>query len=216
MATAAAAGEVWEVVLEGRQEGQQVLNVLYFRMRTSVDNVELRLLRALVECLLDTFVPAAASTYQYVRCHGKRVTPDVGPVVEIGTESGDLIQGATEGDAEPSFVSVCVNIHTTRGGRSGRGRMFLPAVPEGATTGSFVQTTQPYWLAIVAYLACVAGKFIHAGEPIGTNEIELGVMSRKIGGIKAPFLAAGFAAAVRLVPLNRLSHNVSRKVGRGS
>lgn len=214
--TTAATGEVWEVVLEGRQEGQQVLNVMYFRARGAIDNVELRLLRALVECLLTQFVPGASSNYQYVRCHGKRVTPDIGPVVEIGTEAGDVIQGDAEGDSLPTYASVCVNIHTTRGGRSGRGRMFLPAVPEGATSGSYVTTTQPYWLAIVAYLACVATKFIAASELSEANKFELGVMSRKIGGLKAPFAAAGFARAVRLQPLNRLSHNVSRKVGRGS
>lgn len=216
MATPATAGQIFEVALEGRQEGQQVMNIMYFRCRTAVDDIELRLLRALVECLLDTFVPAASSTYQYVRCVGKRVSPDLGPVLEIGTESGDVIQGAAVGDALPTYASVCVNIHTTRGGRVGRGRMFLPAVPEGATSGSFVVTTQPYWLAIVAYLACVAGKFIRQGEPLGSNDIEIGVMSRKIGGLKAPFLADGFAPAVRFQPLNRLSHNVSRRVGRGS
>lgn len=214
--TAAATGEVYEVVLECRQEGQQVLNVLHFQALTPIDNVETRLLRALVECLLTVLLPGSTSNLQYVECRGKRVYPDVGPVLEIGQEVGDTIQGADAGDSVPTFVSVCVNIHTSRGGRSGRGRMFLPGVPEGATQGSYIQTTNPYWGVILAYLACVAGKFITQTDPPAANRWQLGVMSRKLGGAKPPYTAAGFAPAVRLAPLNRLASTVSRKVGRGS
>lgn len=216
MPTPESAGAIWEVVLEGTQERQQVLNVMHFRMVTAVDDVEARLLRALVVCLLTVLRPQMGSNYQFVRVHGKRVSPDVGPVVELGPEVGDVLQGASEGDTEPTFVSVCVNIHTVRGGRSGRGRMFLPSVPEGATTGSFVEETNPYWTAVLAYLACVAGQFVHPTLDVGSNIIQMGVMSRKIGGAKPPYLAAGFAAATKLIPNLKLASTNSRKVGRGS
>lgn len=216
MPTPADVGEIWEVVLEGRQEGQQVLNIFHFRCDTAVDNIELRMLRALVECMLSTLIPVAASTFQYVRCYGKQVAPELGPIVEIGQEEGDVIQGAAVGDASPTFVSVCANIHSVRGGRSGRGRKFIAAVPEGATQGSYIPTANPYWVAILAFCACVAEKFIHVNEPLGNNQVSLGVMSRKIGGTKPPLNVNGFAAATRIVPLNRISHNVSRRVGRGS
>lgn len=216
MPTPAAAGEIHEVTLECRQEGQQVMNVLHFRADTPVDDMEIRLLRALVECLLTVLLPSAASTLQYVRAVGKRVAPDLGPVYEIGQNAGDVVQGAAEGDALPTFVSVCANIHTTRGGRSGRGRMFIPGVPEASSQGSFIQTTNPYWGVILAYVACVASKFINVGEPLGTNQVSLGVMSRKIGGPKPPYNPDGFAYATRIVPINRLASTLSRKVGRGS
>jgi hypothetical protein len=216
MPTEADVGEIWEVVLEGRQEGQQVLNVMHFRFDNNNSNVEENLLRALVECLLTVLLPTAASTYQYVRCMGKQVSPILGPIIEIGQEASDVIQGADVGDALPSFVSVCANIHTVRGGRSGRGRMFIPAIPESSTVGSFVSTVHPHWQAILAYLACVAAKFIHVGEPLGSEQISLGVMSRKIGGLKPPYSVDGFAAATRLVAKNALATTRSRKVGRGS
>lgn len=216
MPTPADVGEIWEVTLEGRQESQQVMNVMHFRIDSAVDDIEERLLRAMVECLLTVLLPGAASTYQYVRCMGKQVAPILGPIIEIGQEAGDVIQGADDGDALPSFVSVCANIHTVRGGKSGRGRMFIPAIPEDATQGSFIQTTNPFWAVILAYVACIATKFIHTDEPLGSNQISLGVMSRKIGGPKPPYLIDGFAAATRIVPKNRLATTNSRKVGHGS
>lgn len=215
MPTPAATGEVWEVTLEGTQEGQQVMNVMHFRIDGAINSVEEDLLRALVECLY-ALLPFSASTYQYVRCMGKQVYPILGPVIEIGQEEGDVVQGASLGDAMPSFVSVCANIHTSRGGRSGRGRMFIPAVPENATQGSYIPTGNPYWGAILAYVACVASKFIHTNEPLSGERVSLGVMSRKIGGAKPPYTVDGFAPATLIRPINRLSHNVSRKVGRGS
>ena len=214
--TVAAQGEVYEVVLECRQEGQQVLNVLHFQALTAIDNVETRLLRAMVECLLTVLLPDSTSNLQYVRCKGKRVFPTLGPVLEIGQEPGDVVQGAEVGDSVPTFVAVCANIHTSRGGRSGRGRMFIFGVPEGATQGSYIQTSNPYWTVILAYLACVAGKFITQSDPPAANRWQLGVMSRKLGGPKPPYTADGFAAATRITPNNRLASMVSRKVGHGS
>lgn len=216
MPVTAAAGEVYEVVMEGRQEGQQVLNVMHFRARGPVDDVELRLLRAMVVCLFTTLRPSMGSTYQFVRCYGKRVVPDVGPLVESYPEAGEVVQGGDEGDTLPSYSSIVVNIHTTRGGRVGRGRMFIPGIPESATVGSFVETTNPYWAQILAYLACVAAAFVTPSELAEANKWQMGVMSRKIGGPKPPYLTTGFAPATALKPNNALATTRSRKVGRGS
>lgn len=209
-------GDIFEVVVHCRQEGQQVLNVLFFRADTDIDDIVERLLRALMLCWIEFLLPISGSNLQLVKVAAKRVAPDLGPVEELGPEATDVIQGAAVGDTHPTYVSVCTNIHTVRGGRSGRGRMFTAGVPEGVTQGSFIQTTNPYWAAFLAFVACIADKFIHQGEPLGAQQLSLGVMSRKIGGVKAPFNINGFAAATKLIPLNRLSHNVSRRVGRGS
>jgi len=216
MPTPAAQGEVWEVITEGTQEGQQVLNVWHFRCDNDVDDIESRMLRAIMECFLENIIPVAASTFQLTRVHGKRVYPDLGPIVEVVPGPGDTVQGEAVGDATPSFVSCCINIHTSRGGRVGRGRKFIMAVPESATQGSALPPGNAYWIAILAFAACIAGKFIHGGDPLGPNQISLGVMSRKLGGPKPPYTIQGFAPATVLKPVALLSHNVSRKVRRGS
>lgn len=212
----AAQGEVWEVTTEGTQEGQQVMNIWHFRCDTAVDDVESRMLRAIMECFLLHIIPVAASTFQLTRVHGKRVYPNLGPIIEVVPEATDEVEGQAVGDATPSFVSVCIGIHTARGGREGRGRKFIMAVPEGATQGSVIPPTNAYWLAILAFAACVAGKFINTDEPLDANRISVGVMSRKLGGPKPPYTVDGFAPAINLKPLTRISHTVTRKVGRGS
>lgn len=216
MATPASAGEIWEVVQHCRQEGQEVLNVMHFRMVTAVDDIEARLLRALIVCLLTLLRPTMGSNFQFVKMSAKRVTPDLGPIIELAPEPTDQVQGAAEGDTLPAHCSICVNIHTTRGGRSGRGRMFIAGIPEGATSGSYIEQTNPHWQAILDYLACVAAAFVKPTVDAGSNVIQFGVMSRKIGGLKPPYIAAGFAAATKLVARNIVGSTNSRKVGRGS
>ena len=216
MPTPAAQNELWEVTTEGSQEGQQVMMVWHFLCETAVDNVELRMLRAIMECLLTTLIPQAASTFQLTRVYGKRVSPTLGPIIEVVPGGTDVVQGQTEEGALPSYSSVCINIHTTPGGPSGRGRKFLMGVQKLATQDSFFPPTAPYWLAVLAFCACVADKFIHTGEPIGTNQIAVGIYSRKIGGSEYPYNVNGFAPATVLKPVNLVSHNVSRKVRRGS
>jgi hypothetical protein len=217
MATPASAGDIFEVVQHARQEGQEVLNVMYFRCATAVDDIEVRLLRALIICLTTQLVPTMGSNYQFVKMSCKRVTPTLGPIIEVGPEAGDNLQGDAEGDTLPSHCSICVNIHTTRGGRSGRGRMFLAGIPEGASSGSFIETTNPHWAAILAYLACVASQFVKPTVDVGSNIIQLGVMSRKLAAVnKPPFPAGAFAPATKLVPRNQIGSSNSRKVGKGS
>lgn len=223
MATPAALGEIHEVVLKMRQESQTVLNVLFFRCDSAVDDMELRLLVALLTCLATILRPVAASTWQIVGAQGKRVYPDLGPIYESGPVDPDAVQGEATGDALPSFCSIVTNIHTTRGGRSGRGRMFIPGIPEGATQGSAIPTTNPYWTAILAYVACIASSFIKTGSELGSNRIALGVLSRKLGGLgpdgkprKPPYLAEQWARATKLIPNNLIKTTNSRKIGHGN
>lgn len=214
MPVTAAAGEVWQVLIQGVIEGQQCENVLYFRSQAGDTDVVAHLLQALLTCFLEGLVPHLASTYTFDRLLAKRVTPDVGPDIELVAGEGVATQGAEAGDAEPSFVSALISLHTTRAGRSGRGRMFIPGVAEGDTTASKIGIETPLWAAIIAFVACMVGQFFTRDVPADGNW-EWGVESRKIGGLKPPFLAAGFAPLTRAVPQQYLATTRSRKVGRG-
>lgn len=219
MATPAAAGEIHEVVLKQRQENQQVLNVLHFQCDTAVDDMETRLLLALITCLTTILRPGAASTWQVVGIQGKRVYPDVGPIYEIGPPDPEEVQGEATGDALPTFCSIVVNIHSLRGGRSGRGRMFIAGIPEAASQGSHIETTNPYWTIIINYLACVAASFIHSATDLDTNQISLGVLSRTVptgATNKPPYINGQWARATKLVPNNLIKTTNSRKIGHGN
>lgn len=213
--TAGVAGTIHQCDMLMRQEGQEIMNSFFLRCTTEVDSMEERALRALLECYLNHVIPVSGSNLLITGVRGKQVSPVLGPIYEIVPLGTDVVQGEEEGDTLPTHISLCINLHSERGGRSGRGRLFLPGIPEGASQGSYIQATNPYWIALLAFIACLAGKFINPGEPLNPNRLDWGVMSRKIGGAKPPYDINGFALLTRAVPRNILGSSNSRKVGRG-
>jgi hypothetical protein len=213
--TIGAVGTIHQIDVLMRQEGQHIMNSFFVQVDSTVDSMETRVLRAILDCFLEILIPASGSNLLVETVRGKEVAPTLGPIYEIQPLATETVQGEATGDTLPSHISLAVNLHTTRGGRSGRGRFFIPGIPEAASQGSFIQTTNPYWTVILAFVACLASKLIHVNEPIGTNQVSWGVMSRKLGGVKPPYLVTGFAPVTRAVARNILGSSNSRKVGRG-
>lgn len=213
--TVGVTGTIHQVDVLMRQEGQHIMNSFFVRIDSTVDNLETRVLRAIMECYMNILIPHSGSNLLIETVRGKEVSPTLGPIYELAPEATDNVQGDDVGDTLPSHVSLCVNLHSTRGGRSGRGRFFIPGVPESASQGSYILSTNIYWTTILAFVACLATKLIHVGEPIGTNQVSWGVMSRKLGGLKPPYNSVGFATVTRAVPRSILGSSNSRKVGRG-
>lgn len=208
-------GEIHELTVHGRLEGQQALNVMFFQATTTSDTIETQLLRAMIICLTTTLIPGLGSNYTLEKVASKRVYPTLGPIIELAPLGTDDVTGESAGDTLPSFVSALISIQTTRGGRSGRGRMFIPGIPEGSTSGSSILTESPAWGAIVAYVACVAAQFLKSVDLPANDQWNLGVLSRKLGNDKPPYLLAQFAPATSLIPKRLLSTTRSRKVGHG-
>lgn len=209
----AAQGEVWQLRIEGRQEGQQVINVMHFRAETASDDVQTRLFTAILTCFITTLLPKLSSQYKFERLIGKRVSPDVGPDVIMLDETSVLAQGNAA--ALPSYASAVLSIRTTRAGRSGRGRMFIGGIPELATTNSAFDPASEFWLALIAFVACVGTKFL-VPDVAQPNQWSFGVMSRKLGGVKPPFAANGYAPYTSIEPKSLVATTRSRKVGHGS
>jgi hypothetical protein len=216
MAFVAAAEEIYLVQIDQRLEEQQALNILMFRTHLGDNDVETHLLKKILDCVMASLVPIMPKTYELVGVHGVRCSPTTGPPLSVFPVAGDIVAGDAAREALPSFCSTLVSIQSERGGRSGRGRMFIPGVPEVATEGSKIIPESPYWAGILAYVACIAAAFIHSGEFPVANQWEIGVMSRKIGGPKPPFLSTGFSPALRLTPRDLIATTRSRKVGHGS
>lgn len=209
----ATANDIWQVRIEGRQEGQDVFNVLHFSSLNGDTDVLTNLLTAILQCFITTLLPKMSSQYKFQRIIGKRVSPDVGPDVVLLDDTNILAAGNAA--ALPTFSSAVMSIRTVRGGRSGRGRMFIGGIPENATTNSAFDQASDFWLALIAFAACVATKFLTLDVP-AANSWAFGVMSRKLGGAKPPFAAAGFAAYTSMTPAQLVATTRSRKVGRGS
>jgi len=142
------------------------------------------------------------------------VSPAVGLEAEWVPEPTDDVEGADAGGGMPSFVSALISLKTTRPGRSGKGRIYIAGVPEEAATNSVLDNNAPLWAALAAFCACMISTF-EPKDNAQPGDYEWGVMSRKIGGAKPPFAAAGFAAVIEATPKRELATTRSRKVGRG-
>lgn len=215
MAAPAAVGAIVQVRIVGRQEEQQVLNVLHFRTESGDVDFIIHLLTVILNCLVTSFLPGAGAAYTLEKVEGMQVSPTVGPWFEVSPDPEGVIQGQSAGDTESTVLSCVMSIRTEGAGRSGRGRIFMPAIPEASAAGSFITPESPYWTAVLAFAACLMSNFHYTSFP-PTNSWQFGVMSRKIGGAKPPFLAAGFHSVTSITPQRLIATTRSRKVGRGS
>ena len=214
MAVQVNSGEIVQVLVQGTIEGQECENVWYFRALAVDPDLLANLLTAVAQCLIAQLIPHLGANYTLERIKGKVVSPTVGEEAEWIPAGGDIVQGAASGDDLPSYCSALISLHTTRGGRSGRGRIYIAGVAESDTTRSLINIESPLWLALAAFVACMLGKFKTRDVPAG-GDYDWGVMSRKIGGLKPPFIASGYAQITRAVPKRELATTRSRKLGRG-
>ena len=213
MPESAAIGDGYMVTVEGEIEGQQTANVFHFRCAAADSDVELHLILALAECFITHLLPVFSSAWKITGLRWKRVYPTLGPEF-FTVPAGTLVAAGSE-NALPSYCSVVISKRTALGGRSRRGRFYLPGIPEDATQGSSLDTADPFWAGLIAFVACVVGKFVQSGE-LGSDQWRMAVYSRTIGGDTFPLGETGFETVTQLVAHAALGTTRSRKVGRGS
>lgn len=214
MPETAAVGDCYQVRLIGRIEGQETQNVLHFICVGADVDVLTHLIQVLLDCFTTHLLPVLSSAWELTEIRWKRVSPTLGP--ELITVPDIAAVGAGNAQALPSFNSVVFSERTVRGGKSGRGRMYLAGIPEDQTIGSRLDKDADMWAALLAFAACVVLNFVHPDPAGGSNIWDLAVYSRKIGGSAFPYGGAGFASVREFVPSEFLGTTRSRKVGRGS
>lgn len=198
----------------GQIHGQETVNVLHFATNTvindqgSLDTLLLALAQALLDCTVQFLLPAVTSDWRVVQCDAKRIFPAVSdPILATAVPENVGQLSATS----VSFASSLVNVRTGQGGRSGRGRIFLPPAGEAQIANSAIDG--PTLALIAAFAACVATKFMGANP---TTDWHLGVLSRKkLTAVGGTFDNA-FQIATSLNPVSNAAIMSSRKVGKGS
>lgn len=202
-------GDTYQVRVVGRQEGQATNNIFYFTAASAVDDVELRLVKALAECFVTVLIPALSSAWSLEKLQWQQVRPTLSPLFE--TIPTGTLQGGGPANALPTTCSAVVSVLTAQGGRSHRGRFSLCGIPEPSTANSILDANAALWVALAAFVACVAGKFF-VGDPPGANSFQMQLYSRKIGGSHFPLGANGFTPVTQLVPKNVIGTIRSRKL----
>jgi len=212
MPETSAPGDLWQVIIQSTLEGQHCENVLNFRTATPIDDFELRIIIALIQCFA-AFVPHQPTGFTYNRVVWKKTGPVLG-VEHITNWQGDGGGDAT-GNALPSFCSAVVSMRSNLGGRSHRGRIYIAGIPEDQVDQSIMRSGTDFLTALTQLCLCIATKFINIGDPPPVNTAVIGIYSRKLGGAIFPYQAIGFTPAVSLTPVVELGTTRSRKVGHG-
>jgi len=214
MPVPAAIGDTFQVKVRGNIEGQETNNIFYFTAANSTADVEVHLILVLASCFITHLLPVFSNKWALQDLVWKKIYPTLG-VENITIPTGTLV-GAVSTDSLPSFASVVVSVRTAQGGRSKRGRFYLPGTPESATVGSNLDTGGAYWTALAAFLSCLASNFI-VGDPPGSDAFQMEVYSRKLSGSHFPLAnISGLTPVTSFKPVQQLGTTRSRKVGRGS
>lgn len=214
MPIAASVGDVYEVIIEGRQDGQITDNVFHFECVGADTDVLTHLVLVFAQCFIDNLLPVLSSSWSLERIRWKRLSPTLG-IEQISIPVG---AGAGGGNAAalPSYCAAVISKRTLTGGRSFRGRTYIAGIPEDQTTNSVLDTTKPFWAGALAFAVCVLANFVHP-DPAGGSDIwNLIVFSRKINNNALPFATGATTDVREYVPVQQLGTMRSRKVGRGS
>ena len=204
-----------QVVIKGKYDGQDYRNILHFGSDIDVNDgnrnaLLLALATAVLDCLINMFMPNSPGNFTVQSVSAKEVYPGTSDEVEAFPGVGQAATG--EGGAGlPGFAATVVAIKTGKGGRTKRGRLFLPPPDEANADAGLTSAT---WQGTVAqFLACMAGKFIGAGK---TEDWELGVLSRKGMGSASDYPNATFTPAIALTQRPEIGVMRRRKLSHGT
>jgi len=202
-----------QVRIKGELHGQQTINVLNFATNTQInDPLDLpaffkQLADDVSSCVQDQLLNAVTSDWRFLGCDVKQMAPQVGDVID-GTPAVDVL--GTKSATSVSFAAVLMQIQTGGGGKSGKGRVFLP--PPGETEIQNSAISGPAEQFFLNFAACLIAKFILNA----TTPWRLGVLSRKKVNNVLPAIDDRFREATNLVIKTDLSSIRSRKKGNGN
>ena len=202
------------VRLLGKLHGQDTVNVLHFATNTVIndstqrDALILQLLTAMLACVTDQLLAAVSSDWKCTGLEGSAVFPALGDPVFLTAPSNALGQ---RGPCSTSFIASLVHVRTGLGGKTHRGKIFLPPPGEADTNVSIFNSEVMDQLA--AFINCIAGKFIGASA---TEPWRVGVLSRKLLANQVGNFNEAFTEATSLTANEVAAIMGSRKVGRGT
>lgn len=198
----------------GEIHGQQTVNVMHFATNDQIndqgdlDTLLLQLAEAMLECVIDTLLPAVSIDWKAVRCDAKRIYPVTSDPI-LATAPANSV-GAL-GVSSVSFTSSLVSLRTGGEGRRGRGRAFLPPAGEAEIAQSSLDA--PTLALIAAFCACVAGKFLGSAP---TTAWRLGILSKKKLSEAGGTFDNSFRIVTSLNPVADVACMRSRRKGHGA
>lgn len=198
------APSIVQATIEGRADGQLTINDLYFFATGAITAPGLNALAtALANWINTSLAPLLSRDWTSSRVRVFDLTTPTGLQAELTS----AVVGGVDVEAAPNNVAACISLRTAQRGRSGRGRNFIPGIPNSVIT---LNTLDPTFIGdlIIAYLTLVgAGSFSPGWELV--------VLSRVTGGVKR---AAGIGIPVTDIVMvgNSVRSMRSREIGHGA
>jgi len=173
MAMMSVDGQYYQVRIKYLLHGQQCYNVLNFLSRGSLD-LNTALLQPILACVTTHLIPILSVDLTVQGADVKNITGSVAQETEEALETDNV--GETTGDGLPSTNAAVVSLRSSHAGRSGRGRFFLPGIPESKQATSQLDPT--FIAAAIAFCACMFTAF-HDADPLSTPLFHWVIYSRK-------------------------------------
>lgn len=126
-----------QIQLFGREDGQTTINDLYFYHGPSDPTVTevAALLDAICEWYAGSIASYASDTWSFVLGKARLLTSAAGFVLANALHGAG---GGVGGGVAPNNVSFAVSFRTAVGGRGGRGRNYVPGIPNQALSGNII------------------------------------------------------------------------------
>jgi len=151
----------------------------------------------------NSLAPLLSEQWSAVNVHAVDNTSATGPVAD----SSSVQAGGVTGEAAPNNVAAVVSLRTDQRGRSGRGRNFVPGIPNSLITLNTLDSGFITNLVTAYQLLVGAGSFLAGWQLV--------VLSRQTGGV---LRANGLGIPVTSVTMvtNKVKSMRSREVGHGA
>jgi hypothetical protein len=198
-----------QVVIKGRLHSQETNNVLHFGTN-AVNPIYLNLLLDIIDCLR-TQRAAFSSNLTIEKLTARELFPVALDELEKSPDPALVGSGLP---ALPSFNAVLISLSTGLGGRSNRGRLFMPGV-----IGNDVQNSKMDSFGLAkwqAFVACMVGKFVGAAADVDSKVFNWGVLSRKNSGVNFATADVAFNRVTSAQVKDVIATMHSRKLGVGS
>ena len=197
--------DVAQCQLMGVVDSQLTINDLYFEISGGgITPVNLGLLaNAVALWFSGSLAPLLSEDWSATRV----VATDLGSPTGARRENPAITPGGITGEAAPNNVAAVVSLRTDQRGRSGRGRNFVPAIPNSVITLNTLDDTYISDLTS-AYFALVGpGTFIPGWQLVIVSRVSAGVV--RPTGIAIPVTDT-------LMTSNSVRSMRSREIGHGA
>jgi len=199
--------------IRGELHGQSCFNVMHFATEVVPNDVDysnlLNLLAtAILECVTSALLPGLSSEYSLSGVDAKTIMPyqsDPEFVAPATSAVGAL------GASDASFVAAVISGRTGRGGKSYRGRHYIPGIPEAGISQSTMTGGQ--LALIVAFASCMAGKYVGLSKT--DPNWRWGVLSRFKNKQAVALAATSFTPYSSIIVNANVGSMNSRKLKRG-